>query len=95
MNTSLLSDDKQTHLAHVILSALEQGPGSSIIGDSAQALREIKRVLAEQVKAEEALIQIVRHKLQSYSRPIPEGSQEWDVLYQKTYEEELRKRNLE
>lgn len=95
MNASLLSDDKQTHLAHVMLSALKQGPDSTLIGDSAQALREIKRVLAEQVKAEEALIQIVRRKLQSYSRPIPEGSQEWDVLYQKTYEEELRKRNLE
>jgi hypothetical protein len=36
----------------------------------------------------------VRSRLQSYSRQIPEGSQEWDVLYQKTYEEELRKRKL-
>ncbi len=95
MSSSLLSDDKQTHLAHVILSSLQHGSEAKIVGDSTQALREIKRVLTEQMQAEEALLQIVRRRLQSYSRPIPEGSQEWDVLYRKTYEEELRKRNLE
>ena len=65
-----------------------------MIGDSTQALREVKRVLAEHMKVEEELVQKVRSRLQSYARPIPEGSQEWDVLYQKTYEEELRKRKL-
>ena len=65
-----------------------------MVGDSTQALREVKRVLAEHMKVEEELVQKVRSRLQSYARPIPEGSQEWDVLYQKTYEEELRKRKL-
>lgn len=94
MDSSLLSDDKQTHLAHVILSSLQKLPQAQMIGDSTQALREIKRILAEHMKVEEELVQKVRSRLQSYSRPIPEGSQEWDVLYQKTYAEELRKRKL-
>jgi hypothetical protein len=33
----------------------------------------------------------VRAKLASYSRGIVEGSSEWDVLYRKTFEEEMRK----
>lgn len=90
----MLSDEKQTHLAHVIVSSLQKIPQVTMTGDATQVLREVKRVLAEQMKAEEGLVQIVRKRLQSYARPIPEGSQEWDVLYQKTYEEELRKRNL-
>ena len=94
MNNALLSDDKQTHLAHVILTSVKNSSQATLVGDSAQALREIKRVLSEQMKIEEDLIQVVRRRLQSYSRPIPEGSQEWDILYQKTYEEELRKRKL-
>ena len=94
MNTSILSDEKQTHLAHVILSSLKGIPQAAVIGDAAQVLREVKRVLAENMKAEEELIQKVRSRLQSYARQIPEGSQEWDVLYHKTYEEELRKRKL-
>jgi hypothetical protein len=94
MNTPILSDEKQTHLAHVILSSLKGIPQATVIGDAAQTLREVKRVLAEHMKAEEELVQKVRSRLQSYARKIPEGSQEWDVLYHKTYEEELRKRKL-
>ncbi len=94
MNSPILSDEKQTHLAHVILSRLQEISQVKIIGDSAQALREVKRILAEHMKTEEDLVQKVRSRLQSYSRQITEGSQEWDVLYQKTYEEELRKRKL-
>jgi hypothetical protein len=94
MSTPILSDEKQTHLAHVILSGLKSIPQATLVGDSAQALREVKRILAEHMKTEEELVQKVRKRLQSYARPIPEGSQEWDVLYQKTYEEELRKRKL-
>lgn len=90
----MLSDEKQTHLAHVIVSSLRKIPQVKMTGDATQVLREVKRVLAEQMKAEEDLVQTVRSRLQSYARPIPEGSQEWDVLYQKTYEEELRKRKL-
>jgi hypothetical protein len=94
MNTPILSDEKQTHLAHVILSSLQGIPQAKMTGDSTHALREVKRVLAEHMKVEEDLVQKVRSRLQSYARQIPEGSQEWDVLYHKTYEEELRKRKL-
>ena len=92
--SALLSPDKQTHLAHVILQCLEKSKYAAIKGDRAPALREIKRVLAEHMVLEEELDRRIRSRLQSYSRPIPEGSEEWNVLYQKTYTEELRKRNM-
>ena len=67
---------------------------ASLVGDHTQALREVKKVIAEHMKVEAELEQKVRRRLESYSRPVPEGSQEWDILYHKTYEEELRKRKL-
>lgn len=88
----LLSDDKVSHLSHVILNCLKHSSAVRFTGDEPHALREIKRVLAVQLALEADLDQVVRARLGSYSRPIPEGSQEWDVLYRKTYEEELRKR---
>ena len=91
---SLLSDEKQMHLAHVIVGSVKGMPQTTLVGDQAQALREVKRVIAEHMKAEEDLEEKVRRRLESYSRPVPEGSQEWDILYRKTYEEELRKRKL-
>jgi hypothetical protein len=88
----LLSDDKVSHLSHVILRALKQGADVRVTGDETQVLREIKRVLAAELSHEEEIDRIVRARLASYSRKIAEGSAEWDVLYRKTFEEESRKR---
>jgi hypothetical protein len=87
----LLSGDKVTHLAHVILACLKKAPAARLKGDEAHALREIKRVLASELAQEEEIDRVVRARLSSYSRTIVEGSQEWEILYRKTFEEELRK----
>ncbi len=87
----LLSEDKVSHLSHVILSALKKSPVVRLTGEEGRALREIKRVLAVELTQEERLDQAVRAKLRSYSRPLVEDSAEWEVLYRKTFEEELRK----
>ena len=42
---------------------------------------------------EEGIDRKVRAKLSSYSRGIVEGSSEWEVLYRKTFQEELRKQS--
>ena len=88
----LLSDDKLSHLSHVILQALKVSTLAHLKGDEAKALREIKRVLAEEIAQEEEVDRIVRSRLASYSRPMFEGSAEWETLYRKTFEEEVRRR---
>lgn len=88
----LLSEDKASHLSHVILKALKASKLARLNNDETQALREIKRVLAEQVLQEEEIDRIVRSRLASYSRSIFEGSAEWDALYRKTFEEEARRK---
>ena len=92
--STLLSDEKQMHLSHVILQCLEKTTEGRFVGSSTMVLREIKHVLAEQMMLEAEINKLVRAKLLSYSRKIPEGSSEWDVMYEKTYSEELRKRKL-
>ena len=87
-----LSEDKTSHLSHVILKSLKSTSSAHLKGEEAQVLREIKRVLAAELAEEEQVDRIVRARLASYSRPVVEGSQEWDVLYRKAFEEESRKR---
>jgi hypothetical protein len=89
---ALLSDDKLSHLSHVILQCLKRSAAGHLKGEEAHVLREIKRVLGSELHEEAAIDETVRGRLRSYSRPIVEGSQEWDVLYRKAYEEESRKR---
>jgi hypothetical protein len=87
----MLSDDKVSHLSHVILQAVKKSPVVTVKGDEGRVLKEIKRVLAAELAQETEIDRKVKAKLASYSRGIVEGSSEWEVLYRKTFEEEMRK----
>ncbi len=88
----MLSDEKITHLSHVLLRGLEDRGLIKKPADPAAARKTIKRVIAGELKAGEAIDAAVRKKLESYSRKIIEGSPEWEVLYRKFYQEEELKR---
>jgi hypothetical protein len=53
---------------------------------------EVIRVLSDETRVEETIDAEVRKILSSYARPAPEGSPEWEILYQKTREEVYRRR---
>ena len=57
-----------------------------------QLRTEVFRVLEDENKLEESIDQEVRRVLGTYSRPAPEGSGEWEVLYQKTRDEVTKRR---
>ena len=87
----MLSEDKVSHLSHIILNEITRNPAVKVRSSEERVLKGIKRVLAAELKQEEEIDRKVRAKLASYSRGIVEGSGEWDVLYRKTFEEESRK----
>ena len=87
----MLTEDKASHLSHVILQAVKKSPVVAVKSDDGRILKDIKRVIAGELAHEEEIDRKVRAKLGSYSRGIVEGSPEWDVLYRKTFEEETRK----
>lgn len=87
----MLSEDKVSHLSHVILQAVKKSAAVKVTGEDGRVLKEIKRVLAAELAQEEEIDRKVKAKLASYSRGIIEGSAEWEVLYRKTFEEESRK----
>jgi hypothetical protein len=87
----MLSEDKISHLSHVLLRAVKKHPAVRLTGEEAKALRAIKQVLAAELAQEADIDRKVKAKLASYSRGIIEGSAEWEVLYRKTFEEESRK----
>lgn len=87
----MLSEEKISHLSHIILQAVKKSPLVAVGADDGRVLKEIKKVLAAELAQEAEIDRKVRAKLASYSRGIVEGSGEWDVLYRKTFEEESRK----
>ena len=88
----MLSEDKISHLSHLVLQGLEKDPDVERKGSSTEILRLIKRTVHAELQLDEEIGEIVRKKLASYSRKIVEGSPEWDALYHKTFSEEMKKR---
>jgi uncharacterized protein len=86
-----MSRERIFHLTDLIVKELESSPAVQV--KNADELRpEILRALTEESKLEESIDGEVRKILGSYSRNMPEGSREWEVLYQKTREEVFKRR---
>jgi hypothetical protein len=92
-----MSRERLFALADRIVADLTSSEGVVIKGTDEERVRgqlrtEVFRVLEDEVKLEETIDQEVRRTLGSYSRSVPEGSAEWEILYQKTREEVLKRR---
>jgi hypothetical protein len=86
-----LSREKIVHLSHLVLNHLNHDEDVEFFEDL-QAIRgEIFRLIESEMKADEAIDALVRRKIETQKRTIVEGSDEWDVLYRKYYEEESAK----
>jgi hypothetical protein len=86
-----MSRDRIFYLADSILKELSVTPGVHIKTPD-EVRTEIIRALTDESKLEETIDSEVRRTLSTYARPAPEGSHEWQVLYQKTREEVYKKR---
>jgi hypothetical protein len=86
-----LSRDKVNKLAHTVADALASMPQVEFIEDRNTIRMEARRILEELLKEEEKLDQAARQKIETQKRTIAEGTQEWDILYRKYYNEEVKK----
>ena len=89
-----LSRDKVNKLAHVITDAVADMDQVEFIEDRNTIRLEVRKILEELLMQEARIDQSARHKIESQKRTILEGSQEWDILYRKYYNEEVKKLGL-
>jgi hypothetical protein len=86
-----ISREKINKLAHAVADALAETDSVDFIEDRNTIRQETRRIL-ELLMAEEAKIDAAaRHKIENQKKTILEGSQEWDILYRKYYNEEVKK----
>ena len=86
-----ISREKINKLAHAVTDAVADMPEVEFLEDRNALRLEVRRLL-ENLMAQEAKIDAAaRQKIESQRRTILEGSQEWDILYRKYYNEEVKK----
>jgi hypothetical protein len=89
-----LTRDKVNKLAHVITDAVAEMDAVDFIEDRNTVRLEVRKILEELFMQEARIDQAARQKIESQKRTILEGSQEWDILYRKYYNEEVKKLGL-
>ena len=79
-------------LSHVAIAYLKEEPMVEFFAEPNDIRADIFKFIENEGKIDEAIDLQVRQKIETQKRGIPEGSEEWDILYRKYFEEESARR---
>jgi hypothetical protein len=85
-----LTRDKVNLLSHLVSDKLASLDEVEFIEDRNTIRLAVIDILTKWLKKEEEVDKAARHKIEAQKRGIPEGSAEWEILFRKYYEEEMR-----
>jgi len=83
--------DKLNKLAHVVADTLAETEECDFLEDRNTIRQEARKALEKLLMEEMRIDSAAKQKISSQRRIIQEGSQEWDILYRKYYNEEVKK----
>jgi hypothetical protein len=86
-----LSHERCVHLSHLFVNALEDDDGIEFLVDTNDIRLHVLQILESELVKEDEMEEAIRRKIASQRRDLPEGSAEWDLLFRKYYDEEMKK----
>jgi hypothetical protein len=86
-----ITRDKLNKLAHVVADTLAETDECEFLDDRNTIRQEARKALENLLMAEMKIDAAAKQKIASQRKIIMEGSQEWDILYRKYYNEEVKK----
>jgi len=86
-----ISRDKLNKLAHTIADTLAETEQVDFLEDRNTMRQEARKMLERLFTEETKIDQAARLKISSQRRIIQEGTPEWDILYRKYYNDEVRR----
>ena len=89
-----ISRDKLNKLAHTVADTLAEIPECDFLEDRNTIRQEARKALENLILEETKIDAAARLKIASQRKIILEGSQEWDILYRKYYNDEVKKLGL-
>jgi hypothetical protein len=86
-----LSRDKLNKLAHTVADTLAELDQVDFLEERNMIRQEARKALEKLLAEETRIDAAARLKIASQRKIIVEGSQEWDILYRKYYNDEVKK----
>lgn len=87
-----LSIPKINSIAHKVAENLKSDKSVKCLVNKNDLRLRIKMIITDELKLENDIDRFVRRTFSSMTTAPPEGSKEWDVMYEKFYEEEMGRR---
>jgi uncharacterized protein len=85
-----LSRERVLNMSHLILGYLDRDDGVEYFDGPQEIRQTIVKIIMDEMRNDEVIDALVRKKLETQKRVV-EGSDEWDVLYRKYFEDEVAK----
>jgi hypothetical protein len=86
-----ISPDKLNKLAHTVADTLAEVDQVGFLEDRNTIRQEARKALTDLLTEEGKIDTAARLKIANQKKIIQEGSQEWEILYRKYYNDEVRK----
>ena len=86
-----ISPDKLNKLAHTVADTLAEIDEVGFLEDRNTIRQEARKALTALLAEEAKIDNAARSKIANQRKIIQEGSQEWEILYRKYYNDEVRK----
>ena len=89
-----INREKINHLSNLIVKDLEDSEEVTFLGEYTDVRINVVRAITNELSIDDEIDEEVRRVLSTYSSRLIEGSQEWDILYNKHYEQEAKRRGV-
>jgi len=86
-----LSHERCVHLSHQVINVLEDDDEVEFLRDANDIRLKILQILESEMAHQDELEETIRRRILSQRRDLPEGSAEYDLLFRRYYEEEMKK----
>ncbi|HYV19381.1 MAG TPA: DUF507 family protein [Verrucomicrobiae bacterium] len=86
-----LSHERCVHLSHQVINFFEDDDRVEFLSEPNEIRQKILQILEAEMARQDELEETIRKKITTQRRDIPEGSAEYEVLFRKYYEDEMKK----
>ena len=86
-----LSHERCVHLSHQVINLFEDDDRVEFLSETNDIRQKILQILEAEMARQDELEETIRKRITTQRRDIPEGSAEYEVLFRKYYEDEMKK----
>ncbi len=89
-----LSREKINHLTNLVVKDMEECEDVDFLVEPQDLRMNVLRAISNELIIDDEIEEEVRRVLSTYSSRLVEGSRDWEILFNKHYEQEAKRRGI-